>query len=90
MSAAAHDAEGLVALVPPHLDHPVRLSDYLGAAGATVMIQRALNCVDSRLVDHGLRVGAILSQNPNIPERRVATIVDAVRSKVDLLTRIAR
>ena len=35
-------------------------------------------------------VGAILSQNPNIPERRVATIVDAVRSKVDLLTRIAR
>lgn len=27
---------------------------------------------------------------PNIPERRVATIVDAVRSKVDLLTRIAR
>ena len=60
MSAAAHDAEGLVALVPPHLDHPVRLSDYLGAAGATVMIQRALNCVDSRLVDHGLRVGAIM------------------------------
>ncbi len=60
MSAAAHDAEGLVALVPPHLDHPVRLSDYFGAAGATVMIQRALNCVDSRLVDHGLRVGAIM------------------------------
>lgn len=60
MSSAAHDAEGLVALVPPHLDHPVRLSDYLGAAGATVMIQRALNCVDSRLVDHGLRVGAIM------------------------------
>ncbi|MEI3229848.1 MAG: HD domain-containing protein [Gordonibacter pamelaeae] len=24
------------------------------------MIQRALNCVDSRLVDHGLRVGAIM------------------------------
>lgn len=35
-------------------------------------------------------VGAILSQNPNIPERRVATIVDAVRSKVDLLTRASR
>ena len=49
-----------MALAPPRLDHPVRLSDYLGAAGATVMIQRALNCVDSRLVDHGLRVGAIM------------------------------
>ena len=60
MSSAAHDAEGLVALAPPRLDHPIRLSDYLGAAGATVMIQRALNCVDSRLVDHGLRVGAIM------------------------------
>ena len=43
MSSAAHDAEGLVALAPPRLDHPIRLSDYLGAAGATVMIQRALN-----------------------------------------------
>ena len=35
-------------------------------------------------------VGAILSRNPNIPERRVATIVDAVRDKVELLARIAR
>lgn len=35
-------------------------------------------------------VGAILSRNPNIPERRVATIVDAVRDKVALLARIAR
>lgn len=60
MSSAAHDAEGLVALAPPRLDHPIRLPNYLGAAGATVMIQRALNCVDSRLVDHGLRVGAIM------------------------------
>ena len=37
----------------------IAIGTYLGAAGATVMIQRALNCVDSRLVDHGLRVGAI-------------------------------
>jgi len=35
-------------------------------------------------------VGAILSQNPNIPERRVGTIVSAVRDKAELLTRIAR
>ena len=28
---AAHDAEGLVALAPPRLDHPIRLPDYLGA-----------------------------------------------------------
>lgn len=35
-------------------------------------------------------VGAILSRNPNIPERRVGTIVSAVRDKAELLTRIAR
>ena len=26
----------------------------------SIMVQRALNCVDPRLVDHGLRVAAVL------------------------------
>ena len=34
-------------------------------------------------------VEAILSQNPNIPERRIATVVNAVREKADVLKRIA-
>lgn len=46
--------------LPPHLDHPVRLADYLGTSEVAIMIQRALNGVDPRLVDHGLRVGMLL------------------------------
>lgn len=45
---------------PPRLDHPVRLADYLGTSEVAIMIQRALNGVDPRLVDHGLRVGMLL------------------------------
>ena len=35
-------------------------------------------------------VEAVLAQNPNIPERRIATVVNAVREKADTLKRIAR
>ena len=35
------------------------------------MIQRALNCVDSRLVDHGLRVGAIMDAMLEAAERKI-------------------
>lgn len=60
MTSPAHNAEGLLSEEPAHLEHPVRLANYLDASEVAAMIQRSLNCVDSRLVDHGLRVGFLL------------------------------
>lgn len=42
------------------------------------------------LVDYPERVGEILGQNPNIPERRIEVVVKAVRKKIELLERIAK
>ena len=42
------------------------------------------------LTDFPEKAQTILSKNPNIPERRIATVVGAVREKLDVLDRIAR
>lgn len=42
------------------LSHPAGFDEGLTIDDVAAMIQRALNCVDGRLVDHGLRVAAIL------------------------------
>ena len=42
------------------LAHPCGFDQGLTLDDAVTMIRRALNCVDPRLVDHGLRVAAIL------------------------------
>lgn len=46
--------------------------------------------IDSTSCFHFVAHMSYLSQNPNIPKRRVATVVNAVRDKVELLARIAR
>ena len=40
--------------------HPEGFDDGLSIIAVSIMVQRALNCVDPRLVDHGLRVAAVL------------------------------
>lgn len=40
--------------------HPEGFDDDLSMAAVATMVQRALNCVDPRLVDHGVRVAALL------------------------------
>ena len=42
------------------LAHPCGFDQGLTLDDAAMMIRRALNCVDPRLVDHGLRVAAVL------------------------------
>ena len=44
----------------PRFSHPAGFDDGLSLAAVSVMVQRALNCVDPRLVDHGLRVATLL------------------------------
>lgn len=44
----------------PRFSHPEGFDENLSMADVAVMVQRALNCVDPRLVDHGLRVAALL------------------------------
>lgn len=44
----------------PRFSHPEGFDENLSIADVAVMVQRALNCVDPRLVDHGLRVAALL------------------------------
>ena len=61
MSLAAYSfASGPAQLSRPRFPHPEGFDENLTISDVAVMMQRALNCVDARLVDHGLRVATIL------------------------------
>ena len=51
---------GLTQSRQPRFSHPEGYDDSLSLVAVTIMVQRALDCVDSRLVDHGLRVATLL------------------------------
>lgn len=57
--AGAHEG-GLTVSRQPRFSHPEGFDDNLTIGAVSIMVQRALNCVDPRLVDHGLRVASLL------------------------------
>lgn len=61
MSGSADKQEGWRATPRhPRFSHPEGFDDNLTIGAVSIMVQRALNCVDPRLVDHGLRVATLL------------------------------
>ncbi len=61
MNRTAERADNALLPTPSiRFQHPVSLEGVLRASDVAVMAHRALNWVDSRLVDHGLRVAALL------------------------------
>ena len=76
--------------------HPEGFDDGLSIIAVSIMVQRALNCVDPRLVDHGLRVAAVLDamleakgvtdptqRRAAVPSWRCCTIVGLSHGEID-------
>lgn len=61
MTSVSHHIEASLALGPAvHFEHPVSFAGVLRSMDVADMARRALNYVDPRLVDHGLRVATLL------------------------------
>ena len=61
MPPVADHIEAALTLEPAtRFQHPVSFAGLLRASDVANMAQRALNCVDPRLIDHGLRVAVML------------------------------